>query len=287
MATHNKMPKYYELMNPLLAALNELGGSGSIEEISSHVSASLNLPDDVLSIPHDPDRSSQTELEYRLAWARTYLKKYGILDNSERGVWVIVPEKKDVTTVKPMDVVRTVREQTRKEREARRATQETDEELPEEAETWRSKLHHVLTKDMSPDAFERLVKRMLRESGFVQVEVTGRTGDGGIDGKGIVRVGGLLSFHVFFQCKKYQGSVSAGAIRDFRGAFVGRADKGLFVTTGTFTRDAVGEATRDGATPIDLMDGDQLADKLKELRLGIKTEMVESVDVDTDWFKNI
>lgn len=287
MATHDQMPKYHELMNPLLAALKELGGSGSIEEISSRVSASLDLPDDVLSMPHDPDRSSQTELEYRLAWARTYLKKYGLLDNSERGVWVIVPEKKDIATVKPMEVVRTVREQTRKEREAQRATQETDEELPEVAETWRSKLHHILTKDMSSDGFERLVKRMLRESGFVQVEVTGRTGDGGIDGKGIVRIGGLLSFHVFFQCKKYQGSVSAGAIRDFRGAFVGRADKGLFVTTGTFTRDAVGEATRDGATPIDLMDGGQLADKLKELRLGIKTEMVESVGVDTEWFKSI
>lgn len=287
MATHDLMPKFYELMNPLLCAIRELGGSASIEEISSHVAATLNLPDDVLSIPHDPDRSSQTELEYRLAWARTYLKKYGLIDNSERGVWVILPEKKDITSVKPMEVVKSVREQTRKEREAQRVTREPEGDLPEEAETWRSRLHHVLTKEMSPDAFERLVKRMLRESGFVHVEVTGRTGDGGIDGKGIVRVGGLLSFHVFFQCKKYQGSVSAGAIRDFRGAFVGRADRGLFVTTGTFTRDAIGEATRDGATPVDLMDGDQLADKLKELRLGIKTQMVESVDVDAEWFKTI
>jgi restriction system protein len=176
---------------------------------------------------------------------------------------------------------------TRKEREGQRTPAQPEEELPEEAEAWRSKLHHVLTKELSPDAFERLVKRMLRESGFIQVEVTGRTGDGGIDGKGIVKVGGLLSFHVLFQCRKYQGSVSPGAIRDFRGALVGRADKGLFVTTGTFTRDAIREATRDGAPPIDLIDGDQLAEKLKELHLGIKTEMVESVDVDMEWFQNI
>ena len=287
MAKHDQMPKYHELMNPLLKALRELGGSGSIEEISAKVSESLDLPDDILSIPHDPDKSSQTEVEYRLAWARTYLKKYGIIDNSERGVWVIVPEKKGLTSVHPKEVVKTVRKITRKEREERQTNEQTDADLPEEAETWRSKLHHVLTKELSPDAFERLVKRMLRESGFVQVEVTGRVGDGGIDGKGIIRVGGLLSFHVLFQCKKYQGSVSAGAIRDFRGALIGRADKGLFVTTGTFTRDAMREATRDGATPIDLMDGDQLADKLKELRLGIKTEMVENVDVDITWFKNI
>lgn len=281
------MPKYHELMNPLLKALHELGGSGSIEEISSKVSESLDLPEDVLSIPHDPEKSSQTELEYRLAWARTYLKGYGILDNSERGVWVIVPDKREIMTVDPQEVVKTVRDMIRKKHEERQTSGQTEEELPEEAETWRSKLHHVLTKELSPDAFERLIKRLLRESGFVQVEVTGRAGDGGIDGKGIIRIGGLLSFHVFFQCKKYQGPVSAGAIRDFRGALVGRADKGLFVTTGTFTRDAVREATRDGATPIDLMDGDQLADKLKELRLGIKTEMVESVDIDPDWFKSI
>ena len=102
-----------------------------------------------------------------------------------------------------------------------------------------------------------------------------------------MRLSGLLSFHVIFQCKKYQGSVSASDIRDFRGAMIGRADKGLFITTGTFTRSAVLEATRDGAPPIDLVDGDQLADKLKELGLGIKKEMVEKVTVDSEWFKTI
>lgn len=288
MAKHDQMPKYHELMNPLLKALHELGGSGSIEEILSKVSDALDLPEDVLTTPHNPEKSSQTELEYRLAWARTYLKKYGIIDNSERGIWVIVPEKRDIKAVKPNEVVKTVRETTRKEREGQqRPPVQPEEELPEENETWRSKLHHVLTKELSPEAFERLVKRMLRESGFVQVEVTGRSGDGGIDGKGIVRIGGILSFHVLFQCKRYQGSVSPGAIRDFRGALVGRADKGLFVTTGTFTRDAIREATRDGAPPIDLIDGDQLADKLKELGLGIKKVMVESVEIDNDWFRSI
>lgn len=287
MATHDLIPKYHELMNPLLQALRELGGSGSIEEISSRVSEQLALPEEVLGLPHDPEQSSQTELDYRLAWARTYLKKYGLLENSERGVWIIVPEKREVARVDPQHVVKTVRESTRKERENRSEAQESEEGVPEEAHTWRSKLHHVLTKELSASGFERLVMRMLRESGFVQVEVTGKSGDGGVDGKGIVKVGGLLSFHVLFQCKRYQGSVSSGAIRDFRGALIGRADKGLFVTTGTFTRDAVAEATRDGATPIDLIDGDQLAEKLKELRLGVRTEMVESVDVDEEWFAGI
>lgn len=117
--------------------------------------------------------------------------------------------------------------------------------------------------------------------------MTGRTGDGGIDGKGIAKIHGFLSFHVVFQCKRYQGTVTSSQVRDFRGAMVGRADKGLFVTTGTFTRDAIKEATRDGAPPIDLVDGEQLADKLKELSLGVKTEIVESVTVDDEWYKSI
>jgi restriction system protein len=117
--------------------------------------------------------------------------------------------------------------------------------------------------------------------------VTGRTGDGGIDGKGIARINGFMSFHVLFQCKRYKGSVGSSEIRDFRGAMVGRADKGLFITTGTFTTGAIKEATRDGAPPIDLVDGDELAEKLKELSLGVTTELEPRVVVNPEWFKNL
>lgn len=161
------------------------------------------------------------------------------------------------------------------------------DESPEETLAWRERLHHILIEEMSPDAFERLTQRMLRESGFVHVEVTGRTGDGGIDGKGIARINGLMSFHICFQCKKYKGSVGSPEIRDFRGATVGRADRGMFITTGSFTKSAIEEANRDGAAPIDLVDGDQLADKLKELALGVKTELVEKVTVDPEWFLSL
>lgn len=288
---NSKVPKFHELMNPLLQALHELGGSGSVDEIYEKVVEKLDLPEEILDILVNPEKSNQTKVEYRLAWARTYLKKYGILDNSSRGVWIIVPDKSDIKKVDPKQVAREVRELIRKERALRETEQpdveEESEDVPEEVLSWRSKLHHILTKEITPDAFERLTKRLLRESGFVQVEVTGRSRDGGVDGKGIIRIGGLLSFHVVFQCKKYQGSVGASHMRDFRGAMVGRADKGLFITTGNFTRDAIKEATRDGAPPIDLVDGDQLADKLKELGLGIKTEVVEKVSVDEEWFKKI
>jgi restriction system protein len=161
-------------------------------------------------------------------------------------------------------------------------------EVPEAVleQTWREKLLATLYA-LPPDAFERLTQRLLRESGFVQVKVTGRSGDGGIDGVGIVQLGGLLGFPILFQCKRYRGSVGAGAIRDFRGAMIGRADRGLVITTGTFSRDARAEATRDGAPPIDLVDGEQLLDKLRELRLGVGVKMIEEVTVLPEWFTTI
>ena len=139
---------------------------------------------------------------------------------------------------------------------------------------------------MAPDAFERLSQRLLREAGFTKVEVKGKSGDGGIDGIGILRVN-LVSFTILFQCKRYKGSVSAGAVRDFRGAMQGRCDKGLIVTTGTFTADAKNEATRDGAPAIDLIDGESLCDLLKQLRLGVEVKQVESVAIDKKWFDSI
>jgi restriction system protein len=134
-----------------------------------------------------------------------------------------------------------------------------------------------------------LCQRLLRESGFIQVEVTGRSGDGGIDGRGVVRVGGVLSFHVIFQCKRFKDTVSAAVVRDFRGAMVGRADKGLLITTGTFTRDARAEAQRDGAPPLDLIDGEELVQKLKDLGLGIEVtaRVIEEVHVKKDWFNSL
>ena len=286
MEMKNNTPTFDQLMNPLLESLRQLGGSGSTDEIYEKVVQIETIPDEVLSQLHNPEKSNRTEVEYRLAWARTYLKKYGYIENSSRGVWALTNKAKDTPEVDPQEVVKFAREDYGKNATKKPKRKERELDLLEEEE-WIEKLHHILTKEISPDQFERLTQRLLRESGFVQVEVTGRTGDGGIDGKGIARLHGFMSFHVIFQCKKYQGSVSAGDIRDFRGAMVGRADKGLFITTGTFTPAAVKEATRDGAPPIDLVDGEQLALKLKEVGLGIRTEMVEKVTTDASWFKNL
>jgi restriction system protein len=280
------LPTHDELMNPLLKALRQLGGSGSIEEIYAKTVDIIGLSEEVLARLHNPDKSSQTEVGYRLAWARTYLKKYGLLENSSRGVWSLTEKAKSLESLDSSEVVRFVRTLDKQETPKKRLPDETVCELSEE-EKWKDTLSAVLTQKLDPAGFERLVQRVLRESGFIHVEVTGRSGDGGIDGKGIARIHGLMSFHVLFQCKRYKGSVAASEIRDFRGAMVGRADKGLFITTGSFTPAAIKEATRDGAPPIDLVDGDELAEKLKELALGIKTEQVARISVDEAWFESL
>lgn len=282
----NKLPSFDELMVPLVSALDKLGGSGSIEEIYSKVIEITKFPESILNQLHDPEKGSQTEVGYRLAWARTYLKKFGFLENSSRGIWALTEKARSNPVFSPLEVVTYVR--------ALDKTQQNIEQLKDvdvlveaSEEAWREQLSIVLTQKLDPSAFERLIQRLLRESGFVQVEVTGKTGDGGIDGKGIARINGFMSFHVLFQCKRYKGSVGAGEIRDFRGAMVGRADKGLFITTGTFTASALKEATRDGAPPIDLVDGNELADKLRELELGMKIELVEKIIIDESWFESI
>jgi len=213
---------------------------------------------------HNPEKGGMTEIEYRLMWTRTYLKFYGIIENSTRGVWSLTEKGSTQEKVDEKDVVRVVREQMKKNKQ-----ETSDDNEPNHKVEWQEELLDVIL-GMSPSAFERLIQRILRESGFVQVEVTGQSGDGGVDGHGILRLGGLLSFHVIFQAKRWKGAVGSSQVRDFRGAMVGRADKGLLITTGAFTKDAIKEASRDGAPAIDLIDGDQLVEKLKQLSLGVK-----------------
>ncbi|WP_431294576.1 restriction endonuclease [Pedobacter sp. P26] len=285
----NKLPSFDELIIPTVKALIKLGGSGTVDEINTNVYEIAKLSEEILQIPHG-ENGSRSEVDYRLAWSRTYLKKFGLLENSSRRVWALLKPIINADELNYTKIVKQVRDQDKViESKAESYKFEKIEEVNEEVdntEEWKEKLLNILYK-ITPAAFERLAQRLLRESGFSQVEVTGKVGDGGIDGKGIVRVSGLLSFHVIFQCKRYKGSVSPSQIRDFRGAMQGRADKGLVITTGKFTREAIKEATRDGAPPIDLIDGELLCDKLKELKLGIEIELVEEVKIRTDYFDTL
>jgi restriction system protein len=280
--------KYDDLFNPTLTALHKLGGSGSVDEIEEKVATLLGLTDEQANEIH---RGNTTKLRYRLAWARTSLKQFGLLENSSRSVWALTEEGLKTHSVDKEAVKRKVDSNGKKgklpkEKIVKPSLTKEGEEESEEIQrfSWQEEIIVEIQK-ISPGAFERLCQRLLRELGFQNVEVTGQSNDGGIDGKGMLRLGGVLSFHVIFQAKRYKGSVSPSIVRDFRGAMVGRADKGLIITTGTFTREAKKEAQRDGAPPIDLMDGNDLAEKLKELNLGVDIELVEKVSIKKDWFK--
>ena len=259
-------------------------------EIKEQLIQILNLTDEEIDDIH---RNSTTKLDYRTGWAKNYLKNSGYIVNSARSVWSLTDEGNRVESVDKNFVKVKAKEKNNEDniRDEEQLNEEMvntfyDDEPSVDDYNWQNRIIEVV-KNISPDKFENLCQRILRELGFTNVEVTGKSHDGGIDGKGILRLGGVLSFHVAFQAKRYEGTVSSSVVRDFRGAMMGRADKGLIITTGVFSREAVKEATRDGATPIDLIDGNDLAKHLKELRLGVEVKIVEKVIINEEWFKNI
>jgi restriction system protein len=282
------LPKYHELMRPTLLALDKIGGSASLNEINDAVIEFTNLP--ALALEIEYDSGAGAVVPDRLSWARSHLKAAGYLASGGRGVWLLTDEGRQAKDWPDELIKKSVAAAVKEQQEARKKAEPVEDEVPtgnpdKEISDWRDQLLGTL-RAMDPSAFERLCQRLLRESGFVKVEVTGRSGDGGIDGTGIMQLS-LMSFHVLFQCKRYSGSVGSGAVRDFRGAMMGRTDKGLIITTGTFSPDARREATRDGAPPIDLIDGDALCEKLKELSLGVETKLVEKIAVRIEWFDQI
>lgn len=284
--TSATVPSYYALLWPTLQAVIGMDGSGRLDEINRAVIEREGYNEQQQAVLHGD--GPQTEIEYRLAWARTYLKGMGPLENSARGVWSVTEAGRRVEEeqLRELHAEYTRRARERSRQRQRERASDTEDESGAEA-GWKDQLLGVLLK-APPDRFERLARRLLREAGFINTTVTGKTGDGGIDGIGTYRVS-LISFTVFFQCKRYAGSVGAGAVRDFRGAMTGRGDKGLLITTGTFTVEAKQEATRDGAPPIDLIDGDALCDLLKQYDLGVQTKLrqVEEVELVADFFDEI
>lgn len=266
-----ELPNYKDLLWPTLKTLEKRGGSASIQELSEGIASELAISGEILDSLHGD--GPQSEVDYRAAWARTALKAIGALENTSRGVWSITNTGREVQSEK--ELRKQTSEYYRKQRYQHKGGQSPSLDVDDDKqgdEVWQEDLLHTL-RSINPDVFERLCQRILRESGFTKVEVTGRSGDGGIDGTGVLRVN-LISFHVRFQCKRYAGSVRPSEIRDFRGAMVGRADKGLFITTGRFTSAAAHEAARDGAPAIDLIDGIELCKLLRELELGVKPETV-------------
>lgn len=290
------LPKFDDFMLPTLQAVRQLGGSASIEEIQDRLISAMALTPDQMEAAYP--KSGALIGPDRMSWARSHLKIAGLLKNAGKGIWVLTDLGREAVDMTPSQIKAHVKKLSAPHHAAivARRTQAkaigssdepSDGETADQETDW-SDILLAKVQSIEPAAFERLSQRLLRESGFVRVEVTGKSGDGGIDGHGVLRMN-LISFQVLFQCKRYKGSVGAGTVRDFRGAMQGRADKGLIITTGTFTPDARREATRDGAPAIDLIDGEALTDLLKSLKLGVRVEQVisERVTVEAEFFDEI
>ncbi len=272
-------PQVQFFFGPTLKALNDLGGSGSNEEIYNRVLTITHLSNDVIDEMHN---FTMTEVEYRLFWARTYLKNFGAIESSQHKVWSLTAKGAKMLKEDNIDE-KEIYDFTVKKR-GKSATS-VDEDITEmETVSWRDKITDIL-QHLDPYAFERLAQRLLRECGFSDVQVTKRSGDGGIDGTGKLRIQGIFSFNVAFQCKRYKGQVGASAIRDFRGSLGTNIEKGVLITTGAFTKAAKEEASSEGKRLIDLMDGEELINKLAEYGIGLNE--VKSYEVDEDFFNSL
>lgn len=280
------IPNYATLIEATFSALKMLGGSGKNDEINSKVAEILELSNEVQDIPH-LNSSSLSEVNYRCAWARTILKNYGALENSARSVWTIKPEFTGIDSVDGaiVEKFRNIKsEKTQKFNTAEEKMEEQGVDVPEEVKPWRKRLYEVLI-NMDPYGFERLTQRVLRECGFTNVVVTKKSGDGGIDGTGKLKINGIFSFNIAFQCKRYQGSVGTGDIRDFRGSLTTDIEKGVFITTGSFSKPAIEEASNPGKQQIDLIDGEEFITKLAEFGIGVKE--VKDYEIDEQFFAKI
>lgn len=281
-SSQHKGPQFIRYFQPVINALISLGGSGRPEEVEDVIAQQLGLTEEIKS---EQISSGQSKFSNKVGWARFYLAKAGLIDSSIRGVWSLI-EKGRATTLtadQAFELFDRIHKQFSIDRKKPQPGKpgEDDGLLPSEIDH-RTTLMNLLL-NLPANGFERLCQRLLRESGFEKVQITGKSGDGGLDGIGILQMNAFVSFKVLFQCKRYAGSVSPSQVRDFRGAMMGRADKGIILTTGTFTADARKEAVRDGVPPIELVDGEKILDMFEELQLGLMPK--KAYDVDLKFFE--
>jgi restriction system protein len=272
---------------PLLDALKMLGGSGRPREVSDKIAEMMGLPE---SITNEMLPSGVLRFHNRIAWARNYLAREGYLDSSVRGVWVLTEKGKNAQISKAgaeklvkkwleYYKKRRAASQSEKTPEVKNYADDMEAESPNDAFSVFSSPDLIETLNrLSPRGFEHVCARLLRESGFENVVVTGRAHDGGIDGEGVLEINPFLTLKVVFQCKRYKGAVSREQVSDFENRTYKTADKGIFITTGYFSADALKEAHSGGKRQLELIDGEKLVEMFKRAELGVRPVTVYEVD---------
>lgn len=281
MAKKNSTSEFVKWFGPLLDALRDLGYSGKPKEVSDTIAKNLNVPDQTLD---QTLKSGANRFHNQVAWARQYLTWEGLLESSTRGTWKLTDKGKD-THLSEKDSREIflkwvkINQEIRNEKNEKTIIEEQEEVQPDEVEIQAEKNLLDVLQSLSPKGFENICRELLREHNFQNVIVTGQSHDGGIDGFGILEINPFVSFKVIFQCKRYKGTVSRAQVGDFRNAMLGRAEKGMILTTGTFSKDAQYEANRDGAPPVELIDGQKLVQMFEMAELGVKPKTIYEIDM--------
>ena len=277
-----KGPEFLKYVNPVLKTLQGNGGAGNSSNVIDQVVELLEITDEDME---ETTSNGQSRIRNQIQWARFYLFKAGLIDNSQRGLWRLTNEglEKQLSDDDVYTLFKGVQDSVKKPKKekAQKEEKEFDDNSTEDEEHSGSLLS--LVQNLSPPGFEKLSKRLLTEIGINDITITGGAGDQGIDGKGIVKLNDVVSLNIVFQCKKYKETVSPHHVRDFRGAMQGRGEKGLIITTGRFTKEAKNEANREGVTPIELIDGERLVDRFVKYNLGLRPVTV--FEIDYDFFK--
>ena len=269
-------PKFLRFFVPLVSSLKELGGSGTPTEVIDLTIANMDIPE---KEQEKTNKNGGSTIINQAQWAKFYLMKGGYISSSQRGIWTLTEKVllETFTEDKAIEIIKDQRQKYRNDKKSAAIVKTSQDNEPDPDSTDDFELLSVL-RTLPPEGFERICQRLLRESGFQEVRVTGKSSDGGIDGYGILRINPLVSFNVLFQSKRYKGSVGSATIRDFRGAMLGRADKGIIITTGTFTAEAKKESRRDGAPPIELVDGEKLVEMFQKLELGVTPKVIYEIN---------
>lgn len=286
-----KGPRFVTYFGPVLDALRALGSSARPREVYDWIAANLEVPKDQLEAVN---KGGQSKFENKVAWARFYLAKAGMIDTQRRGVWTLTESGKEtkLSNEQSLQLFKEIHDKFKSEIDTEEGDDKdsSDDIVTEEVsapherqyfneDSVRKELLQIL-RALGDRGFEELCALLLRQTGFESVTVLGGSGDEGVDGVGFLLINRFVRTKVMFQCKRYEGTVGPDKIRDFRGAIQGRAERGIFLTTGTFTRGAVEAANRENATPIELVDIDKLIDLLIEQGLGVVESKALRVEIE-------
>lgn len=278
-----KGPQFLQYVIPILNILQSNGGAGNSSSVIDQVVEDLGITEEDLA---ETTSNGQSRIRNQIQWARFYLFKGGLIDNSQRGIWRLTKEGLDakVSETDVYKLFKSVQDKVGKSKTKKETVHSKTEfeDVSTEDEEHSAELLNLI-KNLTPAGFEKLCKRLLTEIGINDIVITGGSGDQGIDGKGLVKLNDVVSLNIVFQCKRYKDSVVPHHVRDFRGAMQGRGEKGLIITTGRFTKESKIEANRDGVTPIELIDGERLVDLFEKFELGLKP--VTIYEIDDDFFK--